>query len=240
MSIADRRLLLTAQQFAFDRICAHDAVATIDVVQERRAVTAEEAKKLLVGRRQRGGKVGIAILVMRPIFVPDIDDQSLRGTLYQDLLVLEHPSINETDQGSGISAEECALELFQLFAYAPLGNNSKQVYSAAPDGAVLPDDTFEGFNGWRTRLQVKAACPRDDRCGLPLIDPDSGSGAQLVTLTCGTAGAAIYYTLDGTYPSSSNGTLYSAPFAPGAGKTLLAAAQKAGLQQSGIAQSNFT
>lgn len=33
-----------------------------------------------------------------------------------------------------------------------------------------------------------------------------------ITLACGTSGASIYYTTDGTAPSAENGTLYSAPF----------------------------
>ena len=32
-----------------------------------------------------------------------------------------------------------------------------------------------------------------------------------ITVTCGTEGASVYYTLDGTDPSESNGTLYSTP-----------------------------
>lgn len=36
--------------------------------------------------------------------------------------------------------------------------------------------------------------------------------SQTFTLSCGTEGAAIYYTLDGTVPSATNGTLYTEPF----------------------------
>lgn len=240
MSLAHRMLLVDAQKFALARVLAHAPLATVSAALERRAVTEAAAKELVSVRNNRGGKVGLFILVMRPTFVPGPDDQSLRGTLYQDLLVLEHPTINESSQGTGIEAEACALELLDLFAFAPLGNNSQQAYSPAADGAVVPDDTFDGFNAWRTRLRSAAACPRLERCGVPLLDPDEGSGAELVTITTATPGAGIYYTLDGTYPSSSNGTLYTAPFAPGAGATLLAAAEKTDLQQSGIAQAIYS
>lgn len=240
MSIADRTLLIDSQQFGLDRILAHVPLATVAAILEREAVTEAAVKQMLTARNQRGGRVGLCIIVMRPTFVPDGDDSSLRGTLYQDFISIENPSINFSIQGTRIPAETCALELFQLFAFAPLGANSKQVYSAAPDGAVVPDDTFDGFNAWRTRLQAKVACPSDTRCGPPLIDPDSGAGSQTVTLTTATSGAQIYYTLDGSYPRQGNGTLYTAPFVPGAGKTLIAAAQKTGLQQSGLSQVIFS
>jgi hypothetical protein len=242
MSTTDRKLLINVQQFSLDRIMSHDALTTVAAILERRAVTEAAAQQMLSVRNVRGGKVGLCIIVMRPTFVPNQDDQSLRGIVYQDLLVLEHPTINEGNQGTRITAEACALELFQLFAYAPMGNNSKQCYAAAPGGAVVPDDTFDGFNAWRVRLQVAAACPRDLRCGLPLIAPDSGAAPQEITLTSATPGATILYTLDGSYPRNGNPSAlaYSAPFTVAEACTLLAAAQKDGLQQSGLAEATFT
>ncbi len=55
------------------------------------------------------------------------------------------------------------------------------------------------------------------------------TGRGTVTLTCATTSAAIYYTTDGSTPTNSNGTLYSAPFSffPGASTTLKAVAYDA-------------
>ena len=48
-----------------------------------------------------------------------------------------------------------------------------------------------------------------DRVETPEISVAGGNA----TITCGTAGAAIYYTTDGTQPSPRNGTLYTGAFA---------------------------
>ena len=42
---------------------------------------------------------------------------------------------------------------------------------------------------------------------------DEAAETSEVTMTCTTPGASIYYTLDGSEPSATNGTLYTGPFA---------------------------
>ena len=56
---------------------------------------------------------------------------------------------------------------------------------------------------------------------------------NVVTITCALAGASIYYTDDGTTPSSSS-TLYDGPFAVGANCTIKAIAYKAGYGDSAV------
>ena len=74
----------------------------------------------------------------------------------------------------------------------------------------------------------------------PVIAPDGGvfETTQDVAITCGTAGAGIYYTNDETDPSSSS-TPYSA-FTLTETKTIKAIAVKAGWSDSEIATATFT
>lgn len=58
----------------------------------------------------------------------------------------------------------------------------------------------------------------------PLVVNNAGT----ITITCATAGAAIFYTLDGKHPGPRNATLYTGPFTPGAGLTLKTRAWLAG------------
>ena len=74
----------------------------------------------------------------------------------------------------------------------------------------------------------------------PVISPDGGNYANslTVTLSDATAGASIYYTLDGTMPTTAS-TLYTAPFAVTQTFKLKAIAVKAGAVSSGAVSASF-
>ncbi len=236
-----RDILRRVQEDCYGRCLAEPLLSTIAIILERRAVTAQEVQKLLSARAARGGKVGVCILVQRPIFIPEADNSALRGQLIQAFTIIEHPTLNAGDLGTGYSAEEIGADILQLFAFSGC-SSPQQVFSPLPGGALVPDDSFEGFNTWEARLQTFVAIPRMERVGLPLISPDSGSHSQAITLTSATSGAALYSTKDGSYPSSANPTamLYTAPFVLPAAATLRVAGEKFGLQQSNIAQATFS
>ncbi len=76
----------------------------------------------------------------------------------------------------------------------------------------------------------------------PVISPNGGeveSGAA-ITITCTTEGATIYYTLDGTTPSASNGTEYTTSFALTSEATIKAIAVLDGYNDSEVATASFT
>ena len=74
----------------------------------------------------------------------------------------------------------------------------------------------------------------------PVIAPDGGAFSQsvTVTLTDATNGVTIYYTLDGTAPTT-NSLLYTGPFVLNYSAVLNAIAVKAGSVNSGIASASF-
>lgn len=75
----------------------------------------------------------------------------------------------------------------------------------------------------------------------PVITPDGGEFTQAttVTITCPTAGATIYYTTDGTTPSATHGTLYTAPITISETTTLKAIAVKDGVSST-VTTATFT
>lgn len=74
------------------------------------------------------------------------------------------------------------------------------------------------------------------RAAPPLASPSPGlhTGTQSISLTTSTAGAQIRYTVDGSEPTSTTGTLYSGPFLLPATATVKAIAYKTGLTDSPV------
>jgi hypothetical protein len=75
----------------------------------------------------------------------------------------------------------------------------------------------------------------------PVISPNSGFSYDpvQVTITCPTQGASIYYTTNGTEPTTAS-TLYTAPFTLSANATVKAKAFLAGHDASGVASATYT
>lgn len=75
----------------------------------------------------------------------------------------------------------------------------------------------------------------------PVISPESGNftETQQVTITCETSGATIYYTTDGSTPTTSS-TAYSAPFTVSETTTVKAIAVLNGYTDSEVAEATYT
>jgi len=79
------------------------------------------------------------------------------------------------------------------------------------------------------------------KCTTPTFNNGTGTytGAQSITLS-GTAGADIYYTLDGSAPSKTHGTKYTAAISVSTNQTVKALAVKEGWGDSEIASATYT
>ncbi len=76
----------------------------------------------------------------------------------------------------------------------------------------------------------------------PTFNPAGGtySSAQSVTISTTTSGASLRYTLDGSTPSESVGTIYSTPIAVSTTTTIKAIGYKTGATTSAVATSTYT
>ena len=79
-------------------------------------------------------------------------------------------------------------------------------------------------------------------CATPTFTPEAGTynSSQDVVITTTSEGATIYYTLDGTVPSKTNGIQYSAPITVSETMTIKAIAVKDGLNDSEVASAIYT
>ncbi|MEI6093389.1 MAG: chitobiase/beta-hexosaminidase C-terminal domain-containing protein, partial [bacterium] len=89
--------------------------------------------------------------------------------------------------------------------------------------------------------EKKAAANSSTTVATPVITPASGavvSGTE-ANITSETAGASIYYTIDGNNPTTSS-TLYSTPIIINSALTIKAIAVKDGMTNSSISSGQYT
>jgi len=87
-----------------------------------------------------------------------------------------------------------------------------------------------------------ATTPLGFTVATPTASPDGGefAGSVEITLACSTPGASIRYTTDGSTPSSTDGTLYEAPFSLSDTTTVKFIAFKDGATSSAVVTKTFT
>lgn len=102
---------------------------------------------------------------------------------------------------------------------------------------ALPESSYE------TTTVSYTLVVTDDRttCATPSFSPASGAveAGTKVAISCGTPGASIYYTVDGSTPTTSS-TLYSSAITIDAAKTIKAIAVKENYLNSAVATSAYT
>lgn len=185
----------------------------------------------LMGVTTKNDKGGLAFMVMMPdVEVPNANSLSLRLEGLYTIRIREIPMINEGDGGTGISAEQCALNVLKALHQrssggSPFYPDKKAIREVSGDSAGLTYDVV-------MRRDVTEAKRRF--VTLPQI---SVSGVTM-TLSCATSGAAIRYTTDGSFPGKS-ASLYSTPVDVGelpSGTLIRVAAYKDGLSGSDVAE----
>lgn len=217
------------QEDAEARIKAEPFFATIPTIKQRNGETLAEIQKRVATLTGKGGKVGACILILMPGGgVPD-QTPGPRLALTVSFVVLVHPAINDGSTGTKLDVEAIAIELLQLFDQTTLGYGS--VLQSGQD-ALVPNDSFDGLVGYQVNLGLPLGLVKKERVAVPTISATATTAPATVTLTCATAGAAIRYSVDDSYPTLP----YTAPFVQSTAATIRAAAEKAGLQQSNIRQ----
>jgi hypothetical protein len=220
--------LIQSQEDFQRRLEADAYFADISVLLQRRGVTEADIEEKLNVLNEKGGKLGACAIVLKPRLVPVTPDAPGPEYFIEiTVQVLTQPLMNDGDGGTGKQTEAIATRT------RILGHNFAGFTFFEQQGEDVPKGKDSYSVTFRRRAQ-----DNEQRCGKPLIDPDSGAAATLVTLTSATAGATIYYTTDGSLPTEEDGTLYAGPFAAPAGR-VRAIAYKDGLIASDVAEAAF-
>jgi hypothetical protein len=146
-------------------------------------------------------------------------------------------------QNVPVAAGPCALEaaetaLALLHLYKPASVNEVLVAATEALRRVVEPNVVTYEVRVRTQVCAAYAVPQ---VGLPVVACAGVQSPQTVSLSCATAGAAIFYTLDGSapVPRGATASLYSAPFTVSAAGMLRVRAWLAGYLASGEAREVF-
>lgn len=109
-------------------------------------------------------------------------------------------------------------------------NNGTQIYSCYASTSTQPNAYI-----------FKKVTSGTEQVATPTFSPAAGTynEAQNVTITCATGGATIYYTTNGSDPTTSS-SVYSGPIAVSATTTIKAMAVKTGMTDSEVATATYT
>lgn len=211
------------------RLGADEYFGDITVLSERDGDIENGINRALKVLTAKSGKIGVAVVV--GTVQADVPSPNLPGPLFGqsslEVTIFEHVTFNAGSNGTGKAAVDIGVRVLQiLHHYSPGGLGS--VITAA-DNALRPVGLLEpGVIGYKARVNFSADGMVRGKVQRVSISPTSGVAPQSVTLTCGTSGASIYYTLDKSYPCAGNGTLYTEAFNVTEAALLRAVAYKSG------------
>lgn len=212
--------------------------AEVAVLLEDKGDIEADVIQALATLNAKAQKLGALAVVLEPEEVPtdpETPNPELRVRL--SVQVMEDQLFNLGDTGTHRSCYALARRVRQLGHRRSFGRGVWFWVGTVP----VPQDNPSR----RSRLvtfERRDSERRVTKLGAPLIDPDEGAAPQTVTVSTATAGAEIWYTLDGSTPVPSNQAArpYLAPLELTDPCTLRAAAYLSGYEPSDIAQASFT
>jgi hypothetical protein len=228
------------QSDLYEALLSEPLLSTINVVLYRKLRLESVINLDAIYLTPRNGKAGCGILVEMPslrVLHPGVSGPP--GSLEISCAILEEPNLNfAVPAGSFQSAESVSrlvLDSSHLWSDAGIG-----VMSASREAIQPVEDFGPGLVAYRVRWALQETKTQIPRAAAPAasVDPDT----QLLTVSCGTAGAQICYTLDHSFPGPGNplALFYAAPVpAPPAGTLLRAAAYAPNMFRSSTIAQQF-
>jgi len=222
-------ILMSIQQEVADRLLADPFFATIPILVEQPRDVSYELQTSVAA----AGTYGVVLVPQALVSAP-----TAPGPFFDPVEIAVRFREN-TPVASGphaLEVAETALALLHL--YRPTTIN--EVFTAAPTAlrAVKEPNVVAYEIQLRTQAGASYAVPQLDA---PVISSAGTESPQTVTLSSDQAGAAIYYTLDGSQPAPRGPTsiLYTNPFVVSAPSLLRTRAWLAGFVASAEARASY-
>jgi len=198
---------------------------------------AAEVLVYITPRVLANGRRGLGIIVEKIEFEvtrPNLNGP--QGDMILTCLILEDRlSNNSPAKGTLVPGDHAAQKILDLLHNQPIHPFG---HFYADTRAIQEATDFQPLDAWRVRLRMTSSRTQTARVATPVAAEADG----LVTLTCATEDARIYYSLDRSFPGPSNPAAleYAAPFAVEAGDEIFFAAFKTGYSQSSIQHATIT
>ena len=262
--------LIQVQKDLYGLLMSVPQLATVNIVEERKFIVEKEIEVDAIWQTNRPlsgiNYSGCGLLIE----MPDIECDSNNVTGPPQTVVLSFVSFQNGDAafikpvagglagdgdtpsfpiaGSGLFAEQIEQFLVDLLHLQCIGGiGTMRVTGRFSE----PARDYPGINARRTKIIMT---PKQTAQTLRTSIVTVAINDEVATLTCATAGAAIYFTLDGSFPSNPtiaisvtldpgkpinpNSSLYVAPFAVQSGQCIRAAAYLNGLNPGQIIKIN--
>lgn len=207
------------------RLMADPVCGTVKVFSQRKGITENDIMTGLGALNSQDGKIGLVLIVLMPRLQPEEANTpaAMYATRYS-VQVIDWPVMRrQADGGIQLSAETMAERVRQILHFCSFGRGQSLFFDGM-EPLPMRDETQISY---QISFRKKGADTPVTKCAAVAISPTSGEVPQTITMTCGTAGAQIWYTTDGSYPSSLNptATLYAGPFILDEAATVRAAAE---------------
>jgi hypothetical protein len=218
-------ILSQLQQECADRLLSDSLFAHIPVLTERIKDIESEIQRALGPFNGQAGKTGLVAILLTP--TANVNFENVFGPFFDEIkivvrLVENVPVNQDPNSGTNIPAAQAAEAVCNLLHHFKPDGANGPITSQRPAISLGNDPNHLSYDClFKTSGGLNAILPQ---VAAPSIATESGT----VTLTCATGGAAIFYTTNGSNAMPRNGTLYTAPFTPGAGLALKARAWLAG------------
>lgn len=216
------------QEDFHQRLLADNFLSEVPVLLQRKGVTDSDIAEALATLNERApGKLGAVIVVLMPALTPEsTDNPNPNYNVTLTVQVIENPLLNgDANGGIGLSCEQIARRVRQLFQLFAPGNGKTWWLSD-----MAPAEVAEGSISYAVTFSRKGGDNMPGKLELPRCRINK-QGEVTIEQAAVELLSKIYYTTDGTYPSSQNPSAkpYADPFIPDAAVTLIrAVAEPAG------------